>query len=226
MKRWTGHEIVAAYCFAHARRKFYELADFEKYARNGKKGTPPLPEAKEAVRRIDELLKIESEIIGKSAEERLAIRKEVSVPLFDDLEKWLTDLKKELPRSSPLLKPINYMLSRWDGFATFTKDGKACMTNNAAERGMRGIAIGRRVWLFAGSEVGAERCAFMNTLFYTCRLNEIDPKAWMADVLARLPDLPMSRLHELLPWEWKRIREEEARRREAENRDEHQPMVA
>ena len=100
-------------------------------------------------------------------------------------------------------------LKRWDGFARFLEDGRVCLTNNAAERALRGIALGRRNWTFAGSQRGADRAAVMLTLITTCRLNDVDPKAWLADVLARIADLPVARLHELLPWEWKRLRQVE-----------------
>ena len=89
---------------------------------------------------------------------------------------------------------------RWDAFTAFLEDGRICLTNNAAERALRGIALGRKSWLFAGSERGGERAAFMYTLIVSCKTNDIDPQAWMADVLARLPDITVSRLPELLPW--------------------------
>jgi len=98
------------------------------------------------------------------------------------------------------------MLLRWDDFARFLDDGRICLSNNAAERALRGIALGRRNWTFAGSQRGADRAAVMLTLITTARLNDVDPKAWLADVLARIADLPSSRLHELLPWEWERLR--------------------
>jgi hypothetical protein len=101
------------------------------------------------------------------------------------------------------------MLKRWEGFALFLEDGRVCLTNNAAERALRGVALGRKNWTFAGSQRGADRAAVMLTVITTCRLNDVDPKAWLADVFARIADLPVSRLHELLPWEWKRLRQAE-----------------
>jgi hypothetical protein len=95
------------------------------------------------------------------------------------------------------------MLKRWAGFTAFLEDGRICLTNNAAERALRGFALGRKSWLFAGSERGAERAAFMVTLISTAKLNDVDPQAWLADVLARINDLPINRLDELLPWHWK-----------------------
>jgi transposase len=101
------------------------------------------------------------------------------------------------------------MLSRWADFSRFVDDGRICLTNNAAERALRGVACGRKSWLFAGSDRGADRAAVMLTLIMTARLNDVDPKAWLADILARIANLPVSRLHEMLPWEWKRLRQGE-----------------
>lgn len=102
---------------------------------------------------------------------------------------------------------MNYMLRRWDDFDRFLDNGRICLGNNAAERAWRGIALGRRNWTFAGSLRGADRAAIMLTMITACRLSEVDSKAWLADVLARIADLPASRLHELLPWEWKLLRQ-------------------
>jgi len=200
--------ITPAFCFAHARRGFFELADIEKNARQGKRnGKPVSPIALEAVKRLDALFEIERAINGKTAAERRAVRQEKSKPLLDDMHAWLLRERKTLSRSSSVLKPMNYMLTRWDDFARFLDDGRICLTNNAAERALRGVALGRRNWTFAGSQRGADRCAVMLTMITTCRLNDVDPRAWLADVLARIADLPASRLHELLPWEWKPLRE-------------------
>jgi hypothetical protein len=121
----------------------------------------------------------------------------------------LTKERATLSRSSEVIEPIDYMLKRWEGFALFLEDGRVCLTNNAAERALRGVALGRKNWTFAGSQRGADRAAVMLTVITTCRLNDVDPKAWLADVFARIADLPVSRLHELLPWEWKRLRQAE-----------------
>ena len=196
-----------AFCFAHARRKFFELADVARNARRGKGAKPISPVALEAVKRIDALFAIERDINGLSAAERLAVRQEKSNPLLNDMEGWLRAERHGLSRSSPVAGPIDYILSRWTDFARYADDGRICMTNNAAERALRGVACGRKSWLFAGSDRGADRAAIMLTLIMTARLNDVDPKAWLADVLARIADLPASRLPELLPWEWKRIRQ-------------------
>ena len=107
-----------------------------------------------------------------------------------------------MSRSASVAAPINYLLKRWDRFARFIDDGRVCLTNNAAERGLRGFALGRKSWLFAGSERGADRAAAMATLITTAKLNDVDPLAWLADVLARIADIPQGRLPELLPWNW------------------------
>lgn len=195
--------ITPAFCWAHSRRLFFELADIAKNARRGRNATAISPIALVAVKRIDVLFDIEREINGLSAEKRLLVRQERSLPLLVELETWLREQRDKLSRSSNVLKPINYMLSRWDGFARFTGDGRICMTNNAAERSLRGLALGRKAWLFAGSDRGADRVAVMLTLIVTARLNDVDPKAWLADVFRRIAEIPQSRLHELLPWEWK-----------------------
>ena len=107
----------------------------------------------------------------------------------------------------PVAKAMDYMLKRWETFTVFLRDGRVCLTNNAAERALRGIALGRKAWLFAGSDRGGQRAAVMFSLIITAKMNDVDPQAWLADVLARINDLPQTRLHELLPWEWRAIRE-------------------
>lgn len=196
--------ITSALCWAHARRQFFELADIAANARRGKKAPPISPIALEAVKRIDALFDIERGINGQNAEERLRVRRERSAPLVAALEAWLRDQRSRLSRSSSVAEPIDYMLRRWDRFVRFLEDGRVCLTNNAAERALRGFALGRKSWLFAGSERGAERAAAMATLIATAKLNDIDPQAWLADVLARIAAHPAHRLDELLPWNWKR----------------------
>nr|WP_275969563.1 MULTISPECIES: transposase [unclassified Bradyrhizobium] len=142
-----------------------------------------------------------------SADERRAVRHGQRKPLLDDALDWLLRERKTLSRSSEVLKPINYMLRRWEGFACFLDDGRICLSNNYGARALRGIALGRRDWTFAGSQRGADRAAILLTTITTCRLSDVDPKAWFADVLARIADLPASRLHELLPREWKLLRQ-------------------
>ncbi len=147
--------ILEAGCWAHARRPFFALADIEASARRkaeGKAPAPISPLALEAVRRIDELFEIERGINGRSAEERRAVRQELSKPLVDDLDAWMRTKRPKLPRGSSITKAMDYMLKRWPAFTRFLDDGRVCLSNNAAERGLRGIALGRKSWLFAGSD--------------------------------------------------------------------------
>jgi transposase len=195
--------ITAALCWAHARRQFFELADIAANARRGKNAAAISPVALAAVKRIDALFDIERDINGLSAEERLRVRQEQSAPLLAALEAWLREEHSRLSRSASVAQPIDYMLKRWDRFARFIEDGRVCLTNNAAERALRGFALGRKSWLFAGSERGADRAAAMTTLIMTAKLNDVDPQAWLADVLGQIADIPQSRLAELLPWNWK-----------------------
>jgi transposase len=198
--------ITAALCWAHARRQFFELADIAANARRGKNAAAISPVALAAVKRIDALFEIERGNNSLSAEERHRARAERSAPLVADLENWLRQERAKLSRSASVAQPIDYMLKRWDAFARFLDDGRTCLTNNAAERALRGFALGRKSWLFAGSERGADRAAAMTTLITTAKLNDIDPLAWLADVLARIADTPRSRLPDLLPWNWSPLR--------------------
>jgi len=119
----------------------------------------------------------------------------------------MRESRSKLSRHAPVAKAMDYMLVRWKAFVRFLGDGRICLTNNAAERALRGIALGRKSWLFAGSDRGGDRAAAMYSLIYTAKLNDVDPRAWLADVLARIADHPASRLHELLPWNWAQARE-------------------
>jgi transposase len=162
------------------------------------------PIAIEAVRRIDELFAIEREIKGLTTKERLAARRECSAPLVRELEAWLREERGKLSAKNPIAKAIHYSLRRWDAMIRFLQDGRICLSNNAAERAIRGIAVGRNNWTFAGSDRGGQRAAAIYTLIETCKLNGIDPRAWLADVLSRLPDYPASHIDELLPWNWRK----------------------
>ncbi|MDK4730958.1 IS66 family transposase, partial [Rhizobium phaseoli] len=141
------------------------------------------------------------EINGLAADERLQRRRIDSLSLVKELEDWMRTERAKLSRSSPVAEAIDYMLKRWDGFTSFLEDGRICLTNNAAERALRGFALGRKSWLFAGSDRGADRAA-MATLIMSAKLNDIDPQAWLADVLANIADTPTSKLEQLLPWNW------------------------
>jgi transposase len=202
--------ITEAACWVHGRRKFYVLADLSHNARRkaqGKTTAAISPLALEAVRRIDALFDIEREINGKPATERLATRQQRSSPLVAELEVWMRGERAKLSRHNDVAKAMDYMLKRWNAFTRFLDDGRICLSNNAAERALRGIALGRKSWLFCGSDRGGERAANIYTLIITAKLNDIDPRAWLADVLARIADHPASKLDELLPWNWARERE-------------------
>ena len=198
--------ILEAGCFAHARRKFFELADIEGAARRKSRGEKPgmvYPIALEAVQKLDALFAIEREINGRSPDERLGVRQELSAPLMAELHDWLNTQLSRISRNHDLAKAINYMLRRWDAFIRFLADGRVCLSNNSAERALRCVPLGRKSWLFCGSDRGGQRAAVAYSLIQTCRLNDVDPQAWLADVLARIADHPVNRLDQLLPWNWR-----------------------
>ncbi|SOD93273.1 Transposase [Caenispirillum bisanense] len=176
--------ILEAACWAHARRPFFALADLASNARRkaqGKTGAVISPLALEAVRRIDALFDIERAIAGRSAEERRA----------------------SLSRGNDLANAMDYMLKRWPAFTRLLDDGRVCLSNNAAERALRGIALRRKSWRFAGSDRGGRRAAAMYSLIVTAKMNDVDPQAWLADVLARVAEHPAHRIDEFLPWNWR-----------------------
>ena len=189
---------LSALCWSHARRKFFELADikgaiFKNGARKGKKVAEEIsPVALEAVKRFDAIFDIEREITGLSNDARLAARQRLVRPLVTDLHDWLRAERARMSKHNPVAKAINYMFEeqgRWEAFTRFLDDGRICLTNNAAERALRGVALGRKAWLFAGSPRGGDRAAFMYSLIVTAKMNDIDPQAWLADVLARMPSI-------------------------------------
>jgi transposase len=183
--------ITEAGCWAHGRRGLFKLAQLAK-----------APLAAEAVRRIDAIFDIERNINGLPAAQRLAVRQEHVAPLVSELETWMRAAYGKMSRHADVAKAMAYMLRRWEVFRRFLNDGRICLSNNAAERALRGVALGRKAWLFAGSDRGGDRAAAMYSLIVTAKLNDVDPRAWLADVLSRIGDHPASRLHELLPWNW------------------------
>jgi transposase len=198
--------IIEATCWVHARRPFFVLADLAANARRKAHGKPAgviSPLALEAVRRIDALFEIERAINGQSAERRREVRQKLSALLVADLEHWLREERPKLSRHAESAKAIDYMLKRWPAFTRFLDDGRICLSNNAAERALRGIALGRKSWLFAGSDRGGQRAAAIYSLIVTAKLNNVDPQAWLADVLARIAGHPAHRIDELLPWNWR-----------------------
>ena len=197
--------IQEAACWAHARRPFFAMADVEENARRkaaGKKEIALSPIAVEVVHRIDALFEIERSINGKNVEERLVVRRTLSRPLVEDLHAYMREQLAKLSRGHDLAKAFNYILKRWASFTLFLEDGRVCLSNNAAERGLRGIALGRKSWLFCGSDRGGQRAAAMYSLIVTAKMNGVDPQAWLADILSRIAGHPAHRLDELLPWNW------------------------
>ncbi|RWL06429.1 IS66 family transposase [Mesorhizobium sp.] len=204
----TGRQptpVLEASCWAHSRRKVFDLADIEAAARKKARGEKPnlvYPLAVEAVKRIDALFDIERAINGLSPAQRHAVRQERSAPLVTELERWMIETRDKLSRGHDLTKAFNYMLRRWSSFTRFLDDGRICLSNNAAERALRGIALGRKSWLFCGSDRGGQRAAVLYSLIVSAKMNDIDPQVWLADVLARLPAYPAHRIDDLLPWNW------------------------
>jgi transposase len=196
--------VESALCWSHARRKFFELADIKEKARKRKPAHDISPVALEAVTRIDAIFDVERGINGLDAAARLEARQRLVRPLVDELHDWMRTERDTMSRHNPVAKAIAYMFKadRWETFTRFLEDGRICLTNNAAERALRGVALGRKSWLFAGSERGGDRAAFMYSLIVTAKLNDIDPQAWLADVLARLPNMTASQVPDLLPWNW------------------------
>lgn len=184
-------EVEEAACWAHVRRKF-----FDEQATNGS------PIAGEAVNRVGMLYAIEDSIRGKPPDERQRIREDRAQPLLAELKAWLEATLPRLSAKTDLAKAIRYTLSRWDALARYIHDGRIEIDNNAAERAIRGVALGRKNYLFAGSDSGGERAAAIYSLIETCKLNDIDPEAYLRAIIARIADHPINRIVELLPWAW------------------------
>jgi transposase len=182
--------VSLAFCWSHVRRGFYELAG---------SGTAPI--ATEALERIKGLYAVEADIRGRPADERRAERQERSKPIVQALEPWLRAKLEIISQKSKLAEAIRYALARWDGLTRFLDDGRIEIDSNVVERSIRPIALNRKNALFAGSDDGAEHWAVLASLIETCKLNQIDPEAYLADVITRIvQDHPNSRLDELLPW--------------------------
>ena len=194
--------ITQAACWAHARRKCFELADVASKARDNNLAVIS-PIAFAAVQKFDAIFALERGINGLSPEQRLAVRRRDIAPLVNEFIAWMKQEQAKLSRHNAVAKAFDYMLKRVDAFTRFLDDGRICISNNAAERALRGIALGRKAWLFAGSDRGGERAAVMLTLIQTAKLNDVDPQAWLADVLARIADHKINDLAALLPWNWR-----------------------
>jgi transposase len=197
--------ITEAACWAHARRKLFELADVASKVRDKTKAVIS-PIAFAAVQKFDAVFAAERSINGLQPAERVAARRKDIAPLVSELIEWMKQERTKLSPHNDVVKAMNYMLKRTEAFTRFLEDGRICISNNAAERALRGIALGRKAWLFAGSDRGGERAAIMFTLIQTAKLNDVDPQAWLADVLARIADHKSTDLAALLPWNWRLAR--------------------
>ena len=189
------HGVTEAACWAHVRRKFFDVhADTSS------------PLAHEALQRIAALYAVESTIRGQSPDVRLHARQAQSAPLFTALKHWLEDKLGRISGKSDLAGAIRYTLARWDALTLLLRDGRACLDNNAAERAMRPMTLGRKNWLFAGSDAGGERAAAIYTLTETAKLNMLDPEDYLRQVLECIAEHPVKRVHELLPWNLATVR--------------------
>ena len=189
----TGQQrLVEVACWSHARRKIYDV-----HVATG------APLAREALDHIAELFAIEASINGRSPDQRLAVRRADAVPRLADLQVFLQGALDRISGKSTLARAIRYSLSRWDALTRYTTDGRLEIGNNAAERGIRPLALGRKNYLFAGSDSGGIRAAAMYTIIETAKLGGLDPEAYLRDILARIADHPINRIDQLLPWNWK-----------------------
>ena len=186
---YEAGSIQEAACWAHVRRKFYDLQVAHKS-----------PVAQEALRRIGELYAIEADIRGRKPEERRQVRNERSRPLLDSLKQWLEETLGKLSRKSDTSLAVRYALGRWEALMRYCDDGRLEIDNNAAERALRPVALGRKNYLFAGSDRGGESAAVIYSLIGTAKLNSVDPESYLRNVLSRIAEHPINRIEELLPW--------------------------
>jgi hypothetical protein len=186
---YEGGRIREAACWAHARRAFYELHQAHQS-----------PVAAEALDRIGALYAIEAEIRGRPPDERAAIRQARAGPLLESMREWLRHNLTRISKKSELAKAIGYVLTRWTAFTRYRDDGRIEIDNNAAERALRVVALGRKNYLFCGSDAGGERAAALYSLIGTAKLNGLDPEAYLRHVIERIGDHPINRVEELLPW--------------------------
>lgn len=184
----TGRVKEAA-CLAHARRKIHD-----------EDARRPTEMTQEALRRIAELYAIEAEIRGSPADERLTVREARSVPLMQSLYDWIQLQKKTLSKHAEMAKAFDYILKQWDALNEFCRDGWVEIDNNIGENALRSVAVGRKNYLFFGSDNGGESAAIIYSLLVTCKLNGVEPEDWLREVIMKINDWPSNRVHELLPW--------------------------
>jgi len=182
-------EVVEVACWAHFRRGLFDL-----HKANGS------PTAKEALDRIAKLYRLETAVRGQPAELRVAARQQYAVPMLGDLHQWLVDTRTKVENKSELARALDYGLNRWKQLTEFTQDGTLEVDNNIAERAVRGVGVGKKNFLFFGSDSGGERAAIAYALIETCKLNHIDPQRYLEYVLQRIAEHPINRIEELLPW--------------------------
>ncbi|WP_261127374.1 IS66 family transposase, partial [Serratia marcescens] len=186
---YENGRITEAACMAQPRRKIHDV-----HVRT------PTDITTEALRRIGELYAIEAEIRGSPAEKRLSVRKAKTVPRMQSLYDWIQSQMKTLSRHPEIAKAFAYLLKQWNALTLYCENGWAEIDNNIAENALRGVALGRKNWLFAGSDAGGERAAILYSLIGTCKLNGVEPERWLRYVLSHIQDWPANRVRELLPW--------------------------
>jgi len=188
---YRKNRIVEAACWAHARRKIFDIYD-----------ATASPIAEQALERIAALYEIEARARWRPPDERRRLRQAEAAPRLAELRTWLDQQRAKLPAKSKLAGALRYSLSRWPALTRYIDDGRLEIDNNSAERALRGVAVGRKNYLFAGSDIGGERAAVIYTLIESAKLSGVNPQAWLTDVIARIADHPARKLDQLLPWAW------------------------
>ncbi|MBU2724657.1 IS66 family transposase, partial [Acidithiobacillus ferridurans] len=190
---YRKEQIIEAGCWAHVRRHFYDVEQ-----------RGPSPVAQKALAWIVKLYAIEAEIKESLPDQKVAARQQRAGPLLEAFHAWLTETQMQVAPKSGIAKAIGYALKRWKALTLYLEEGQLSIDNNPVERALRGVAIGRKNFLFVGNDAGGERAASFYSIIETCKLNGIEPFAYLCDVLEKLPTWPNKKLHELLPWNWKK----------------------